>query len=225
MGTIAFDIEPHWDGDQTNNSLLQIRDEHQWENALAIVKNYNSLRFIIIDESGVETNVNVYIDDWRAGDAHRVAASWGEALMALYVDGVQVGQATLPHELAFGDATAPIHVGSDYSGSQYRSANGRISNLTVYGRPSPRARSARPPPARGVRASSALHCRNRLARAHSPRAAPFRGSDRTPAVRGRGRATKRRAAARPGRCCPSDRQQSRTVRSAATRDRSSPGGY
>lgn len=135
MGTIAFDIEPRWAGsDETNNSLLQIRDEHQWENTLSIVKNFNSLRFIIIDSAGVETNVNVYIDAWQPDQSHRVTATWGEALMALYVDGQQVGQATLPNDLAFGDTT-PIHVGSDFPGSSYRGADGRISNLTIYGRP------------------------------------------------------------------------------------------
>lgn len=137
MGTIAFDIEPHWAGDdESNNSLLQIRDEHVWQNNLQIVKNYNSLRFIIIDDRGYETNVNVYIDDWQPNESHRVTATWGEALMALYVDGEQVGQATVPNELKFGSAT-PIHVGSDYPGSQYRGANGRISNLTIYGRTLP----------------------------------------------------------------------------------------
>jgi Concanavalin A-like lectin/glucanases superfamily len=134
MGTIAFEIEPHWGGtDQTNNSLLQIRDEHEWENNLQIVKNFNSLRFIIIDETGVETNVNVYIDNWTADQPHKVAATWGEAQMALYIDGQQVGVATLPNQLTFGDTT-PIHVGSDFPGTIYSGANSRMSNLTIYGR-------------------------------------------------------------------------------------------
>jgi hypothetical protein len=134
-GTIAFDIEPHWNGtDETNNSLLQIRDEHQWENNLQLVKNYNSLRFIIIDETGVETNINVYIDNWQADQSHRVTATWGEAQMALYIDGQQVGMTTLPNDLAFKDTT-PIHIGSDFPGTQYVGADSRISNLTIYGRP------------------------------------------------------------------------------------------
>jgi hypothetical protein len=38
-GTISFTIEPNWAGtDDSNNSLLQIRDEHTWENSLGIVK-------------------------------------------------------------------------------------------------------------------------------------------------------------------------------------------
>jgi hypothetical protein len=135
MGTIAFEIAPNWaGGDATNNSLLQIREEHTWENNLQIVKNYDALRFIIIDSQGVETNVNVYISDWQAAEPHRVAATWGEALMTLYVDGQQVGQTTLPNELRFRDST-PIHVGSDFPGSQYRGADGRISDLRIYGRP------------------------------------------------------------------------------------------
>lgn len=134
MGTIAFDVQPHWAGsDETNNSLLQIRDEHQWENNLQIVKNYDSLRFIIIDASGVETNVNIGIDGWQADESHRVTATWGDAQMALYVDGQPVGQATLANDLAFADTT-PIHLGSDFPGSQYAGANARISNVRIYGR-------------------------------------------------------------------------------------------
>lgn len=134
MGTISFDIQPNWaGGDETNNSLLQIRDEHTWENNLQIVKNYDALRFIIIDSQGFETNVNVYITDWQANQRRGLTVTWGEALMTMYLDGQQVGQATLPNDVHFSDAT-PIHVGSDFPGSQYSGANARISNLTIYGR-------------------------------------------------------------------------------------------
>ncbi len=134
-GSIAFDIEPRWNGgDQTNNSLLQIRDPENWANNLQIVKNLDSLRFVITDSAGVETDVVVNIADWQADQSHRVTATWGEALMTLYVDGEPVGQSTLTNGPTF-KSTTPIHVGSDFPGSQYGSANGRISNLTIYGRP------------------------------------------------------------------------------------------
>ena len=83
-----------------------------------MVKNINSLRFIIIDEGGVERNVNILIDDWQPGEAHQVTATWGEALMSLYVDGNLVGQNTMPNDLNF-PTTTPIHIGSDFPGTSY----------------------------------------------------------------------------------------------------------
>ena len=134
-GSIAFDIEPRWDGsDQTNNSLLQIRDDDAWANNLQIVKNLDSLRFVMIDSAGVQTDIVANIADWQANEPHRITATWGDSVMTLYVDGEAVGQMPFANSPTF-KPTTPIHVGSDFPGSQYRSADGRISNLTIYGRP------------------------------------------------------------------------------------------
>jgi Concanavalin A-like lectin/glucanases superfamily len=133
-GTISFDVQPEWAGsDQTNNSLVQIRDEHTWENDLAIEKNFNSLRYIIIDSSGAEHNVNIPIDDWAAGEQRQITATWDNTSMALYVNGQLVGQTPLPNPLAFNDTT-PVHVGSDFPGSTFSGAGGPISGFKIYGR-------------------------------------------------------------------------------------------
>lgn len=134
MGTVSFEVEPRWAGsDETNNSLLQIREEHQWENSLAIVKNFDALRFIIRDALGVESNVNILIDDWQPNVRQRVSATWTADAMVLYVNGRVVGRAAGPSGLRFAASTL-IHIGSDYPGSTFRGAGGAISNLTVYGR-------------------------------------------------------------------------------------------
>jgi len=133
-GTISFSIDPQWAGvDLTNNSLLQIRDENDFSNNLQIVKNLDSLRFIIVDGHGTESNVNVSIADWQPNQQHQVAATWDGVGMVLYLDGKQVGTAQLSHQLAFGDST-PIHVGSDFPGASYSGAGGSIKDLRVYGR-------------------------------------------------------------------------------------------
>jgi hypothetical protein len=133
-GSISFEIQPNWAGnDETNASMVQIRNEHVWENTLSIVKNLNSLRFIIIDEGGVERNVNMLIDTWQPGESHQVTATWGEALMSLYVDGNLVGQNTMPHGLNFFDTT-PIHIGSDFPGTSYGGAGATIRDFQLYGR-------------------------------------------------------------------------------------------
>ncbi|MEO8604564.1 MAG: LamG-like jellyroll fold domain-containing protein [bacterium] len=134
QGTISFDLDPHWAGsDLTNNSLLQIRDENQWENNLQIVKNLGALRFIIVDETGMEANVNVPISDWQPNVRHQITATWDSVGMVLYLDGRRVGATALQNGLSFGDTT-PIHVGSDFPGATYAGAGGNISRLKVYGR-------------------------------------------------------------------------------------------
>ena len=133
-GTISFEMQPNWAGvDATDNSLVQIRNEHIWENTLSIVKNLDALRYIIIDSGGVERNVNVAIDDWAAGERRGVTATWDGDSMALYVNGEQVGENTLPHPLDFSDST-PIHIGSDFLGGSYVGAGGTITDFTIYGR-------------------------------------------------------------------------------------------
>jgi hypothetical protein len=133
-GTIAFELRHNWDGaDQTNNSLVQIRNEHVWENTLAIVKNYDALRYIIIDSAGVERNVNIPIGDWVAGETQIIAATWDTSRMRLYVNGELMGETPLPNPLSFG-STTPMHIGSDFIGTAYVGAGGSISDFTVYGR-------------------------------------------------------------------------------------------
>jgi len=133
-GTISFEFRPEWaGGDDTNNSLVQIRDEHTWENSLGIVNNFGNLRFVIHDSSGVERNVGMEIHDWPAGEQQQITATWNATTMSLYVNGSLVGQAELANPINFG-STTPIHIGSDFPGSAYSGAGGTISNFTVYGR-------------------------------------------------------------------------------------------
>lgn len=133
-GSIAFDITPDWAGsDPTNNSLVQIRQNGVWQNQLQLIKNFNSLRFIFIDDTGVERNVNTYIDDWPAGERHRVTATWGEAMISLYVDGRLIGQDTYEGTFRVAPGT-PIHIGSDFAGSDHSGAGGTISNFKIYRR-------------------------------------------------------------------------------------------
>ena len=115
---IAFEIQPHWDGsDETNNSLLQIRDEHEWANNLQIVKNLNSLRFIIIDSSRRRDRRQRVHRRLAGRPAAPVTATWGEAQMTLYVDGQQVGADDAAQLRRRSSDTTPIHVGSDFPGS------------------------------------------------------------------------------------------------------------
>ena len=126
-GTVSLDIVPNWNGsDSTDNSLMQIREPHKWENRMQLVKNGQFLRFIVTDNTGYEADISYRIDNWVEGDAHRVTATWDEGVTTLYVDGRQVGSNSFPGILDF--QTSPdMHLGSDLqNGGSYGGANARI---------------------------------------------------------------------------------------------------
>jgi hypothetical protein len=133
-GTIGFDITPNWaGGDPTNQSFVQVLSgDNVWENRLSLVKNYNNLRFILVDDSGVERNVGLEINDWAAGERHRVTATWGDALMSLYVDGRLVGQNTYEGSLKVSPG-GPIYLGYN-RGGVYSGPGGALSDFKIYGR-------------------------------------------------------------------------------------------
>jgi len=124
-GTISLDIVPNWNGaDVTDNSLLQIREPHKWENRIQMVKNGQFLRFIVTDSTGHEADISYKISHWEQGDTHRVTASWEDGVTTLWVDGKQVGSNNYPGPLHL-KKTAPIHAGSDHASGAYGGLNGQ----------------------------------------------------------------------------------------------------
>jgi len=140
-GTIAFSLEPQWDGKEaSDNSFVQVRNEDEWSNRLQIVKNGSYLRFILADDTGQEADISYKIDDWQPGQQHRIAVTWGDARTALYVDGRLVGQNTYAGQFRAEDA--PLYVGSDYQGGDYVGAGATIRDFKVYGKVLPYSRLA-----------------------------------------------------------------------------------
>lgn len=133
-GTIGFEITPNWAGDDpTNQSFVQVLSgDNIWENRLSLVKNYNNLRFILVDDTGVERNIGLEINDWAPGESHRITATWGDALMSLYVDGRLVGQNTYEGSLKV-SPSGPIYLGYN-RGGVYSGPGGAISDFKIYGR-------------------------------------------------------------------------------------------
>lgn len=126
-GTVSLDIQPNWNGaDPTDNSLMQIREPHKWENRMQLVKNGEFLRFIVTDNTGYEADISYRISNWVEGDTHRVTATWNDGVTTLYVDGKQVGSNTFPGILEF-SSNPPMHLGSDLeNGGSYGGANARM---------------------------------------------------------------------------------------------------
>jgi hypothetical protein len=130
-GTIAFTIEPDWaGGEQTDASMIQLRTENVWDNRLQIFKNGRYLRFILTDNTGSEREASTAIDNWQPGQQYQIAATWGDAQNALYVNGQMVAQNTYAGQLQVAPGT-PLYIGSDYPGSA-PGAKAQISNLKIY---------------------------------------------------------------------------------------------
>lgn len=134
-GTISLEIEPDWEGRaQTDNSLVQIRDPSSFGNRLQLVKNGHFLRFILADNLGIEADISVDIREWESGDLRKITASWGEGRTSLYIDGQLAGQNTYDGGFDI-SPTTPLHLGSDYDGSDYVGAAGVIRDFTLYTTP------------------------------------------------------------------------------------------
>jgi hypothetical protein len=124
-GTISGTITPNWSGDdEGNNSLFTWRAPNEWSNRMELVRNGRYLRFILADSVGHESDISVPIDSWTSGQAHDFQAVYGDHKTTLIIDGVPAGQNTYPGD--FNPPTAPMHVGSDNSGSSYSGADGTL---------------------------------------------------------------------------------------------------
>ncbi len=130
-GTISFRIKPEWAGaDATDNALVQIRQEHQWNNRLELVKNGEFLRFIITDDTGREADISTRITNWQNLEEHDIKATWGDGHTTLYIDGQVVGQNQYSGQLRFAEGT-PMFLGADHRGSAYAGANATFNQFTL----------------------------------------------------------------------------------------------
>ncbi|MEO8602461.1 MAG: LamG-like jellyroll fold domain-containing protein [bacterium] len=132
-GSISFKIKPDWSGsDQTDNALVQVRQEHEWNNRLEIVKNGEFLRFILTDDTGKEADISSRITNWQADEEHNIVASWDgqEKRTRLYIDDQLVGENQYSGRLQIQEHT-PMYVGADWRGSNYSGANATLYGFTV----------------------------------------------------------------------------------------------
>jgi hypothetical protein len=130
-GTISVDFTNNWGGaDESNNTLVQIREPNQWNDRFELVKNGKYLRFIITDNTGVERDISYNVDSWVAGERHQVTPTWGNGEMGLYVDGRLVGSNSYPGTLEIRAGT-PMYLGSEFAG--YKGLDGVMNKTVVYG--------------------------------------------------------------------------------------------
>jgi hypothetical protein len=130
-GEISFRIKPNWAGsDQTDNALVQLRQEHEWNNRLELVKNGEFLRFILTDNTGKEVDISSRITNWQALEEHEITARWNNGVTELLIDGQVAGRGQYPGQFE-PPPQAPLYVGADWRGSNYGGLDGKVYGFQV----------------------------------------------------------------------------------------------
>jgi hypothetical protein len=109
-GAVAFWVRKEWPSDeQRMRSLLELRT-HTWENRFELGMGAGYLRFLLTPTDGVEAAAGASIA-WQPDEWHHVTVSWGQALMALYIDGKLAEQHTYAADLQLSEGT-PLYIAS-----------------------------------------------------------------------------------------------------------------
>jgi hypothetical protein len=109
-GAVAFWIRKEWAGDeQRARSLLELRTD-TWENRLELGLGPAYLRFLLTTKDGIETPAGASVA-WQPDEWHHVTISWGQALMALYIDGKIAEQQTYAEDMQL-PAGTPLYIAS-----------------------------------------------------------------------------------------------------------------
>ena len=114
-GTVALWVRPEWDEDQPVGGMSLINlSPGTWENRFDLQIGPTYVRFMLTTSDGVEHPVGAGAR-FAAGEWHHIAATWGEGVLSLYVDGSLSTQASFSGAAAIPGGT-PLYVGSARGG-------------------------------------------------------------------------------------------------------------
>ena len=106
-GTVSFIVEPQWAPEnQRDVSLIEIG-----EGQVVIRKNVSYLRLEMTDITGAPVGTGFNIQNWEPGKAHHVAATWGDGVMTLYVDGKPAARERYKNAFSLPPGT-PLYIGN-----------------------------------------------------------------------------------------------------------------
>jgi len=128
-GTIALWVRRATDPqDEKGRAFIELRT-NTWENRIQFGMGPTYLRFMLTTSDGVEVGVGSGID-WAQGEWHHVAATWGQALTVLYVDGAVRDQRTYDGTVAI-SPSALLYVGSTSQGPRPDAAPISLRGLVI----------------------------------------------------------------------------------------------
>jgi hypothetical protein len=116
-GSIMFWVQLQWDLTQDiEGKALAEMGTGTWENRFTIRMGPRFVGFLLTTSDGWEQSIGTAVE-WKKGDWHHVACTWGDQLMQLYVDSVlkdarsYEGSVLIPPE-------TPLYIGSSKKGSE-----------------------------------------------------------------------------------------------------------
>jgi len=128
-GTIALWVRRETDAqDNKGRALIELRTD-TWENRIELGMGPRFLRFLLTTSDGTEVGVGSSID-WAQGEWHHVAATWGQALLALYIDGSLSDQRSYDGTVAI-SPSALLYVASTSKGSTPDAAPISLRGLVI----------------------------------------------------------------------------------------------
>jgi hypothetical protein len=131
-GTFTFWMLPDWAGDVESVFQILHLGATTWANRLDIFKDHVYLRLLMCPDSGFESGASANISGWNKGDRHMITATWGDGVVAMYIDGVSVGVSDYDGELDIG-SSPPLFLGSGNPRVK-EGANSNITNFQIYTR-------------------------------------------------------------------------------------------
>ncbi len=128
-GTIALWVRRESDPtDEKGRALVELRTA-TWENRIEFGMGPRYVRFLLTTSDGVEFGVGAGVS-WAKEEWHHVAATWGQALAVLYVDGAQRDQRTYDGTVAI-SPSALLYVASTRSGPDPNAAPVSLRGLVI----------------------------------------------------------------------------------------------
>jgi len=132
-GSVTFWILPDWAGDTEHvYYILHLGSTNTFANRLDIFKDHVYLRLLMCLDTGIESGVGPNISAWKKGDRHMITGTWGDGVVALYIDGVSVGASDYDGELNIG-SSPPLFLGAGNAPGK-EGANSNITNFQMYTR-------------------------------------------------------------------------------------------
>ena len=132
-GTFNFWMLPDWAGDvESKFQVLHLGNTDTWANRFDIFKDLAFFRLLMCTDSGFESGAAANISGWKKGDRHMITTTWGDGVVAMYIDGVAVGASDYDGQLDIGP-NPPLFLGSGNPRVR-EGANSNIRNFQIYTR-------------------------------------------------------------------------------------------
>jgi hypothetical protein len=129
-GTISFEVTTSGN-EPTTKLLVGVGDPMAFDR-LNVFENGTTLRVLVSDSAGQESNLGISVADWEPGQRHVITFTWGGDDQEVYIDGQLIGQVGHLSDFQLQPGT-PVYIGP--GGQGVPPATEVVSNFHVFKRP------------------------------------------------------------------------------------------